>query len=195
MGNHWHEIVTKAKMKKSVFKLFEIPWYRIPGRTQKWFDDEKSMYGDDYVQQEYCCAFIGTSNSLIKGSVLTELINNIHQNEYSIEIKDEPLFDQLEKYHNNIKIFKLPRPGRLYISSVDSATNTDEESGDGACLQMLDITELPFEQVAVADFIDDTSYLEIPYVQVELARIYNNAVIFNENNCGASRENNRTLVS
>lgn len=195
MGNHWHEIVTKAKMKKSIFKLFEIPWYRIPGRTQKWFDDEKSMYGDDYVQQEYCCAFIGTSNSLIKGSVLTELINNIHQNEYSIEIKDEPLFDQLEKYHNNIKIFKLPRPGRLYISSVDSATNTDEESGDGACLQMLDITELPFEQVAVADFIDDTSYLEIPYVQVELARIYNNAVIFNENNCGASRENNRTLVS
>lgn len=89
----------------------------------------------------------------------------------------------------------MPEPGHLYITSLDSATNTDESDGDSACIQILDITQLPFVQVAVADFIDDTSYLEIPYVQVELAKIYNNAYIFNENNEGAGRESNHIIIN
>lgn len=192
--NHFESLFTKAKLGKNGFVPHEVMWYQVPGRDESWKKREISIVGETEFQQEYCCSFQGMVGSLVDGSVLKKIVDSLRDVD-SIDIKDNPTFSELHKYINNIRIFKYPEPGHLYVSSIDSATNTDTTDGDGACLQILDVTELPFEQVAVADFINDTSYLEIPYVQVELARIYNNAVIFNENNCGASRENNRTLVS
>jgi hypothetical protein len=113
----------------------------------------------------------------------------------TIPMDNNRLFDNLEKYYKNIKIFELPKPGHVYISSCDSATNTDSDDGDAACIQIVDITEIPFRQVGVADFVNDVSYLEIPPIQVGLCKIYNNAFIFNENNDGAGRESNYIIVN
>jgi hypothetical protein len=192
--NHFYYLVTNAKLKKNNFRAFEFMWDVRPDRNQKWFEGEKALFGEDYVLQEYCCSFIGASGSLIRGNILKVIIDDIALNDYLLDILKINKMKNLEKYFKNIRMFKERIEDHNYIISYDSATNTDEKDGDSASIQILDITQLPFEQVATADFIDDTSYLEIPYIEVALAKIYNNAWIFNENNEGAGREANITIV-
>jgi hypothetical protein len=192
--NHFYDLYNKALLKKNKFIAHKIMWYDRPDRTQEWADAERQFLGDSVFLQEYCAEFLGQSGTLIQGSILKRMIESI-VNFDLIPISENRLFSNLEKYWKNIRVFKLPVPGHVYISSHDSATNTDEESGDSACVQIIDITSLPFEQVAVADFVADTAYLEIPHVQVEMGRIYNNAFIFNENNEGAGRESNYIIVN
>lgn len=193
--NHFYYLVTNAKLKKNNFHAFEFMWDVRPDRDEAWKQGEIALFGEDYFNQEYCCGFIGTSGSLIRGTILKKIIDDATETNYELDITKIRKLKNLNKYFKNIRIFKEPIEDHIYITSLDDATETDEEDNDGACIQILDITSLPFEQVAVADFVDDTSYLEIPYVEVALAKIYNNSWIFNENNDGACREANITIVN
>lgn len=191
--NFFYDIVANAKLGKNKFRCFEFMWDVRPDRDEDWKNGEIALFGEDYFLQEYCHSFIGVKGTLVRGSILKKIIDDVTDNDYELNIKKLKRFKDLEKYFKNIRIYKQPTEDHTYIISCDSATNTDEMTGDSASIQILDVTELPFVQVGVVDFIDDTSYLEIPFVQVALAKIYNNAMIFNENNEGAGREANITI--
>lgn len=189
--NHFHEIVTKAKLGKNKYVYHELMWTVNPVRTQAWFDEEVNEYGMDYVLQEYCCKFLGASNTLISNTTLDKLAVRFVD---IVEIDKLQQFNILKDYHKYINIYELPKVGHNYIIGGDTCTTSDEENrGDSTSLQILDITNIPFVQVGACHFIDSTSYLEIPNIELELSKIYNKAWIFNENNDGSGREINSIL--
>jgi len=76
------------------------------------------------------------------------------------------------------------------LKSIDTYNDEDiifdpkKEGLDAAGLQVIDVTNLPFEQVAVAQLQE--SYLMIPGRLFELGNYYNNALVVCENNIGES---------
>ncbi len=113
----------------------EVKWQQWEGKTKrdaKWLAQMKKDMGDLEVAQEIECNFLGSQNTLIKGSELERLVR---QKDDPIDIKNESL-----------KIFEAPKKGHVYVMTVDVA---EGQSLDYHAFSVFDITEVPYKQVAV----------------------------------------------
>jgi len=108
--------------------------------------------------------FLGSSDTLIEGSILKE-ITPMSDN----DIIRDTVF-------KGIKIFEEPRKDRAYIMTVDPKVDGNDKVG----VHIIDVTSLPFKQVASAKLSD--TYLLIPQKIYDLGEYYNNCMIVVENN-------------
>jgi hypothetical protein len=124
-------------------------------------NDTSSYYTNDVLSHN--CKFLGSTSTLIQAEVL-EAVNTI-----------DPIDT---RYDGNMKVFEEPQKNRTYICGVDVAKGT---GGDNSVCQVLDITEMPWKQVAVfANNTTDT--FTFSEICVWIATHYNNAYLCIENN-------------
>lgn len=122
----WHD----ALEKKNGFHPFEVHWSDVPGRTQAWKKETIANLGDESkFLAEYENEFLGSSNTLIPLYVLKRLT-------YSEPVQKDSTYSVYEK----------PKKDRSYIITVDVARGV---GGDYSVLNVSDITEYPYRQVAV----------------------------------------------
>lgn len=161
--NHFYKTCEGAKEGKNGYKYIEVMWYDVPGRDEAWKQDvlEALDFDTQKFAQEYECAFLGSSGTLIDGSKLKNLV-----------IKT-PIHDK-----NGLTIYAEPEKGHTYSCVVDVSRG---KGLDYSAFQIVDVTSMPYKQVCAfrSNMITPIDYCEIIY---QITKKYNEAFILVEIN-------------
>lgn len=183
--NHFYDIVQRAKLEdmqpNSKTAFIEVHWDEVPRYDSKGnlMEPEEfkrqiiKRYGRVYFEQNYGNSFVGSSETLISPEVLAEL-----QHRNPIAVWDDML-----------RVYTEPQQNHTYIMSVDAA----KEGKDYFAVQVIDVTEMPFKQVAAANLQVD--YITMPDFLYEWGARFNTAHMIIENNEGAGQSIADMLVN
>lgn len=183
--NHFYDIVQRAKLEdmqpNSKTAFIEVHWDEVPRYDSKGnlMEPEEfkrqiiKRYGRVYFEQNYGNSFVGSSETLISPEVLAELQ---HQNPIAV-------------WDDMLRVYFEPQQNHTYIMSVDAA----KEGKDYFAVQVIDVTSMPFKQVAAANLQVD--YLTMPDFLYEWGARFNTAHMIIENNEGAGQSIADMLVN
>lgn len=160
--NHFYKICTEAKQGRNGFKLIEVDWRKVPGRDEKWAEDQRATLGEDKFLQEMEGEFLGSAGTLISTTALKSLA----------------FIDSLKKILGGLDIYQEADPKRNYVLVADTARGTGL---DYSAFVIVDIDEVPYR--IVAKYRNNViSPMLFPNIIVQAAKYYNNAFLLIENN-------------
>ena len=159
--NHFYRMWMESKERRSQFKPIEINWWDVPGRDEKWKQEQIANTSEDQFRQEFDCQFVGSSSTLIAPSKLGSL-------SYSNPIRRQ---DQVD-FHVE------PEPGRNYIITADCAKGLRL---DYSAFVVFDVTEVPYKVVAKYRS-NEVTPLIFPHFLFNIGKYYNDAHILVESN-------------
>lgn len=171
--NHFYQLVKGARDGSNGFVINEVNWRDVPRYNpdgslmspEEFKEKIIKKHGEVYFQQNYGNEFIGSSYTLISADKLKEL---------------SPV-DSITTMAPGLKVYVKPIQGHKYILSVDPA----KDGRDAFAVNILDITDLRFEQVAAGQLQVD--YLLMPEFLLEWAEWYNHAFMIIETNEGSGQ--------
>ena len=167
--NLFYKLWMDAIGKKNGYKPFEIHWSMVPGRTEQWKEETIRNTSLRQFQQEFETEFLGSSNTLISGYKLAQL-------RYMDAIAEH---DLMKIYEHPIKTDGIKYvKDRLYCIVVDVS---EGKNLDSSAFSVIDISELPYKQVATYKSSSITPLL-FPTVIYNAARYYNDAYVLVEIN-------------
>ena len=160
--NHFYRMWTEATENQNGFKFVEANWRQVPGRDQKWADEQRRVLGDEKFLQEMECEFMGSAGTLLSAPALKSLafVAPIHLSE------------------NGIKIYKAPEKNRNYVIVADTSRG---KGLDYSAFSVIDVTELPYRQVCTYKD-NNISPLVYPSVIKRIGDYYNQAYVLVEIN-------------
>lgn len=158
---------------KNGFMFHEAKWVDVPryNKEGKIIDPEVfqqqviDKHGVLYFNQNYLNEAIGSSHTLISSDTLKQF--------ESVEVE--------EIRDGKLKIYEKPIKNHKYIMAIDAA----KDGIDGFAVQIVDVTNFNFKQVATANLQID--YLLMPEFINEWCEYYNNPYLIIENNEGAGQ--------
>lgn len=160
--NHFYDMWEDALAERSLFHPTRVDWWDVPGRDEQWHQDQLRNMSEEDFAQEYGNEPLGSGLTLLssRGFSIME------------ETKQQPI-----QFTLTTKIYELPIPKHKYMITCDCA----DTGVDYSTINVIDITEFPFKQVAV--FRDNKiSHLMFPHAILQLALKYNNAEVLVESN-------------
>lgn len=165
--NHFYKTCTGAKEGTNGYQYVEVPWQKVPGRDEKWRQETLAAMDFDYEKfaQEFECAWLGSSGTLISGAVLKTLVSKTPMTAK----------DGLTKYYD-------PLPKHQYVITVDVSRG---KGLDYSAFQVVDVTEMPYQQVCTYrnNMVTPLDYAGTIF---RTSKAYNNATILVEiNDVGA----------
>lgn len=176
--NLFYKLFTDATQGKNSYKALQYTWRdvfyaRNPLATEaealQWRDETiKNMANNEQqFAQEFECDFLGSANTLVAPWKLARI-------DYRLPLE---LRGPLRVYEKPIYLTE-EGPAHVYVCTVDVAQG---QQIDSSVVQVIDITESPFRQVAV---YQDSSIkpAQLAPVVVQIARWYGDAFIFFEIN-------------
>jgi hypothetical protein len=128
--NHFYTSWIRAQKKLSDYIPIEVHWSAVPGRDQAWKEQTIRNTSEEQFKQEFETEFIGSSSTLISGNKITQLMS----------LMENPI-----KKDGDIDIYHKPIEGHTYVLSADVA---EGQELDYSCFSILDVTSLPYIQVA-----------------------------------------------
>jgi hypothetical protein len=160
--NHFWKFWNESEKGANGFIHHFIPYKEIPGRDEKWAEEQLKLLGELKFNQEVLCEFLGSSNTLINARTIATLSSK------------EPIF-----YNDDgLRIYEEPKEEHYYCITVDTARGI---GGDYSAFVVTDITEMPYKVVATYRN-NKIAPLLYPEVISKLGRDFNNAYILCENN-------------
>ena len=166
--NLFYKIWTDAINKRNNYVPFEIHWSQLPGRDEKWKEETIRNTSERQFEQEFETMFLGSSNTLIAGKKLQQLV---YQN--PIADHDETLI-----YEHPIKGDDDKLKDHLYVITVDVS---EGRNLDSSAFSVFDISTTPYRQVARYKN-PGISPMVFPTHIYNAARYYNDAYILVEIN-------------
>lgn len=171
--NHFYQMVNGARKNINGMNIFEVDWrvvprYRSDGSEMSPEEFQQKIiekHGVVYFNQNYANEFLGSSYTLIS----SDKLQNMKQQEV------------LEKRDGKLNIYEYPINNHKYIMAIDPA----KDGSDSFAVQIIDITDFKFKQVATAKLQID--YLLMPEFIDEWADYYNKPYLIIENNEGAGQ--------
>jgi len=152
--NHYYRMWTEATEGLNGFKHIEADWREVPGRDQKWADEQRRVLGDEKFLQEMECEFMGSAGTLLSSASLKSLafVKPVHTSD------------------NGIKIYEQPKQGHVYTIVAD--TSRGKGLDYSACV-VIDCT-IPYK--VVASYKDNNiSPLVYPSILKKMGDYYNQA--------------------
>lgn len=123
--NHFYRLWLKAENGKGSFNTIEIKWDDVPGRDEKWAQEQIDDIGEIAFNQEFRCDFLGSAATVINSEYLTKLIK--------MSSNIEPL--KISHLPKHIRIYQKPLPEEVlrqnewsYVASLDSAMGMKEDA-------------------------------------------------------------------
>ena len=161
--NHYYKLWRDAEAKRNSYVPFKITWRDVPGRDENWKDETIRNNGERAFMQEHEVNFLGSSNTLFDMNKIQEIV------------PQNPIIDDVDNY---TKIYEEPIENHTYIGFVDVSEGKEQDS---SVIQIFDITQEPYKQVAV--FCSNTiSLMLFPFYINQLGKKYNDAYLLVENN-------------
>jgi hypothetical protein len=143
--NHFYKICVGAKEGTNGYQYVEVPWYKVPGRDEKWKKEALETLNYDYQKfsQEYEVEFQGSSGTLIDGSKLKQLVPR------------EPLIEK-----NGLALYEKYQKDNQYVCIVDVSRG---KGLDYSAFSIIDVTKMPYKQVCTFkdNLVTPTEYAEI----------------------------------
>ena len=174
--NHFWRFWSDANSKSNNFNPIEIKWNDVPGRDQKWYTETRANMSEAEFNQEFGGSFLGSSHTLIACHIIESLAP-------SKKLIDTPLHTSFPKeWSEHLNVYKNARQGNVYIMSADSSKMRDNSTSDAICIQVIDITKLPYRQVCTFFAKSGISYLQAPEIIYRIGKYFNDAYAFVENN-------------
>jgi hypothetical protein len=175
--NHFYKICEGARevtegSREGVngYVYIEVPWHRVPGRTEKWKQETLAAmnFDEGQFEQEFNCSFQGKSGTLIDNTKLKLL-------KFNRPIKEE----------QNVHIFEEPINNHVYAMAVDTSRGVGL---DYSAFVVIDVTDLPYKVVATFkdNFIQPLLY---PTLIANVGNWYNEAMI-----CVEINDNGQQIV-
>jgi len=160
--NHFYKMWTEAIEGHNGFTHIEANWRQVPGRDQKWADEQRQVLGDQKYYQEVECEFMGSSGTLISAAGLKALA----------------FVSPLNKTESGISIYQQPIKGRSYMVVADTSRG---KGLDYSAFVVVDISKIPY--TLVATYKDNNiSPLVYPSIIKKMAEYYNGAYVLIEIN-------------
>ena len=126
--NHFWKFWNESVEGVNGFENMFIPYYEIPGRDEKWLEEQKQLLGDVKFNQEVMCEFLGSTNTLINAQTIQRLSTKT------------PLYSKA-----GLDIYEEPQDNHFYAITVDTSRGI---GGDYSAFVVADITEMPYRIVA-----------------------------------------------
>jgi len=159
--NHFYKLWNNAVKGKNRYTPYEVKWYDVPGRDEKFKAQEIADHGQDYWEQEFEAEFLGSTNTLIHSSILRNMSGDV------------PILDTGDR-----QVYEFPKAGHKYNICVDVSRGLQL---DYSAFNIMDVTEFPYRQVA--KYRSNTvSSLFFPHIIQEMATQYNTASVLIEIN-------------
>lgn len=153
--NHYYKMWTEAIEGVNGFMHIEANWRQIPGRDQRWADEQRRVLGEQKYLQEIECEFMGSSGTLISGSALKSLA----------------FVKPLHKADSGINIYHQPEKEHSYTVVVDTSRG---KGLDYSAAVVVDVSAIPYK--VVATYKDNNiSPLVYPSIIKRLGDYYNAA--------------------
>jgi len=129
--NHFWKTCKGAEEGTNGYQFVKVMWHDVPGRDEKWKKEtiESLDHDEEKFNQEYCCEFLGSSGTLISGSKLKQLY-------------PEKCIAQSEGFIQ----YEKPIRDHQYVITADVARG---KGLDYSTINIIDITEMPYRQVAI----------------------------------------------
>jgi hypothetical protein len=167
--NLFYKLWMDSINKKNNYVNFEIHWSHVPGRNEKWKEETIRNTSERQFRQEFETEFLGSSNTLISGYKLQNLV-------YTDPIANH---DLLKIYEHPVKEgVNESKSDHLYCITVDVS---EGKNLDSSAFSVIDISQTPYKQVATYKSSSITSIL-FPTVIYNTARYYNDAYVLVEIN-------------
>jgi hypothetical protein len=161
--NHFWKTCKGAEEGTNGYEFVKVMWNDVPGRDEKWKQEtlEALDHDEQKFAQEYACAFLGSSGTLISGNKLKELS------------PDNPIEER-----DGIFQYEKVKPGHHYVLIADVSRG---KGLDYSAFSIIDITKMPYKQVCAFrdNFIGPVEYSETIY---RIATLYNEASVMVEIN-------------
>ena len=159
--NHFWKFWNEADKGTNGFDNMFIPHTEIPGRDDKWTQEQFDLLGEVKFNQEVLCDFLGSTNTLISGKSLANMSSV------------DPVYEK-----DGLDIYEEPKEDKYYVISADTARGI---GGDYSAFVVVDITEMPFK--VVGKYRDNkVSPLLYPDFIGKVAKDYNDAYVLLETN-------------
>ena len=159
--NHFWKFWNESVEGVNGFENMFIPYYEIPGRDEKWLEEQKQLLGDVKFNQEVMCEFLGSTNTLINAQTIARLSTK------------DPLYSK-----SNLDIYEEPQEGHFYAMTVDTSRGI---GGDFSAFIVADITKMPYK--VVAKYRDNkVAPMLYPDIIGKVGKDYNDAFILVEVN-------------
>ena len=159
--NHFWKFWNESLEGVNGFENMFIPYYEIPGRDEKWLEEQKQLLGDVKFNQEVMCEFLGSTNTLINAQTIQRLSTK------------EPEFTK-----NGLDIYESPQENHFYAITVDTSRGI---GGDYSAFVIVDITEMPYK--VVGKYRDNKiAPMLYPDIIGKVGKDYNDAFILVEVN-------------
>lgn len=159
--NHFWKFWNDAENKRNDFVPLFIPYWKIPGRDEKWAEEQRRQLGELKFNQEVLCTFLGSSLTLVRSDVIAKMSAAM-----VIYSKD------------GLDVFERPIKDHNYVMVCDTAKGV---GGDYSSFSIVDISSVPYKQVA--KYRDNQiSPMLYPSVIYKVATEYNNAYVLMEIN-------------
>jgi hypothetical protein len=167
--NLFYKLWMDSLNKKNNYTNFEIHWSMVPGRDEKWKEETIRNTSERQFKQEFETEFLGSTNTLISGYKLQQLVYT------------DPIAN-----HDLLKIYEHPvkegvdegKSDHLYCICVDVS---EGKNLDSSAMSVIDISQTPYKQVATYKSSSITAIL-FPTVIYNTARYYNDAYVLIEIN-------------
>lgn len=169
--NHFYKVWINAIEKRNGYHPIKVTWQQVPGRTEAWRKQAlEALNGDqDKFNQEYGGEFMGSSGTLIAGSVLKSLVHRT-------PIQDR---EGLLQYYQAV-------PGHNYVIICDVSKG---RGLDYSAFSIFDVSSMPYQQVATYRSNETPPAEYADYIHM-MAKLYNQAsVLIEVNNIGDSLAN------
>lgn len=128
--NLFYKLWTEAERGESAYKALQIFWHEHPHRDAAWLEEQLQNMPTKQVAQEIHCEFQGSSDTLISGQKLQQLVHK------------KPAF---ATKNDEMMIYEMPIKGHSYVATVDTAEGVGLDS---SVCSIFDVTARPFKHVA-----------------------------------------------
>jgi hypothetical protein len=171
--NHFWKFWNDAEQGNNDFVNLFIPYTAIPGRDEKWANEQRAILGDVKFTQEVLCNFLGSSYTLLDADTLSKFSAKkpIYSRDY-LDVYEEPVRGERDAEG------KVTKPDNAYVITVDTSRGV---GGDYHAFAVIDVTESPYRLVAKYRN-NKLSPMLYPTMIHTVARNYNNAHIMVEIN-------------
>jgi len=159
--NMFYKLWTDAEEGRNLYKTIDVHWSDIPGRTEKWRQEQIANTSEEQFRVEFECEFIGSSNTLISGAKLRTLT-----------------FTNPKYRKDNFDVYENPQQGASYTCIVDTSRGAGL---DYSAFTIIDVTQVPYKVVAKYRSKEVPPML-YPNIILNACKAYNNALALVEIN-------------
>ena len=159
--NMFYKLWKDSEEGRNDYKRVDVHWSQVPGRDDAWRDMIIRNTSVEQFRQEYECEFLGSSSTLIDGTILRTLT-----------------YERPIKQNDHAMVYAEPAQGRSYIIVADTSRGIGE---DYCAFIVFDVSELPYKVVAKYRN-NKISTLLYPNFVYQFAKLYNNAYVLVESN-------------